>query len=131
MFNKKRCAILTSDANLWSSFSGTLKKRIKNLDEVDSIRGMRYFGPSQMSLFKLIVHSFSIIAVFKYQVLTRSLIMILILEFLNPHLGLITNIFQILILVFCAKIFVIALRANKQQFINSEKNLKNVNEIIR
>ena len=128
---KKDVAILTSDANLWSSFSGTLKKRIRNLDEIDSIRGMRYFGPSQMSLFKLIVHSFSIIAVFKYQVLTRSLIMILILEFLNPHLGLITNIFQILILVFCAKIFVIASRANKQQFINSEKNLKNVNEITR
>ena len=63
---------LHSKASLWSSFSGTVKKNIKSLNEINSIRGLRYFGPSQMSLFKLILHSFSIIAVFKYQVFLRS-----------------------------------------------------------
>ena len=56
---------LYSDASLWSSYSGTVKKNLKHLNEIDSIRGLRYFGPSQMSLLKLLIHSFSIIAVFK------------------------------------------------------------------
>ena len=44
------------------------KKKYKNYNEIDSIRGIRYFGPSKMSLFNLVIHSFSIIAVFKYSV---------------------------------------------------------------
>ena len=50
------------------------KKNLKNLGEIDSIRGSRYFGPSKMSIYKLLIHSFSIIAVFKKQVLIRSVI---------------------------------------------------------
>ena len=37
-------------ASLWSSFSGSVKN-LKPLNEINSIRGLRYFGPSQMSLF--------------------------------------------------------------------------------
>jgi glycosyltransferase involved in cell wall biosynthesis len=59
---------LSTKSSLWSSYSGTFKKNIKNYNEINSFRGMRYFGPSQMSLFKLLVHSLSIIAVFKYRV---------------------------------------------------------------
>ena len=59
---------LHSKASLWSSFSGNVKKNIRPLNEINSIRGLRYFGPSQMSLFKLIIHSLSIIAVFKYHI---------------------------------------------------------------
>ena len=44
---------LHSKASLWSSFSGSVKKNLKPLNEINSIRGLRYFGPSQMSLFKL------------------------------------------------------------------------------
>ena len=54
-----------SEASLWSSFSGTVKKNIENFNEVNSTRGSRYTGPSKMSLFNLIIHSFSIIAVLK------------------------------------------------------------------
>ena len=78
---KKDVAIISSKASLWSSYSGTVKKYLKKFNEINSIRGMRYFGPSKMSLFKLIIHSFSIIAVFKYQVFFRSLIIILLLYF--------------------------------------------------
>ena len=48
-------------ASLWSSFSGSVKKNIKPLNEINSIRGLRYFGPSQMSIFKLIIHSLSLL----------------------------------------------------------------------
>ena len=62
---------ICNNTTLWSSYSGTLKKYIKNYNEIDSIRGLRFFGPSKMSIFKLMYHSFSIIEVFKYQVLLK------------------------------------------------------------
>ena len=54
---KKDVNILSHQPSLWSSFSGSLSKHINNLKEIDSIRGLRYFGPSKMSLFKLLIHS--------------------------------------------------------------------------
>ena len=69
---KSDLKILSTKASLWSSYSGSFKYNIKNYNEVNSIRGMRYFGPTQMSLFKLVIHSFSIIAVFKYRVFFTS-----------------------------------------------------------
>ena len=50
---KKDINKLSNQASLWSSFSGTVKKNIKILNEINSIRGLRYFGPSKMSLFNL------------------------------------------------------------------------------
>ena len=64
---KKDINKLSNQASLWSSFSGTVKKNIKILNEIESIRGLRYFGPSKMSLFNLAIHSLSIIAVLKYR----------------------------------------------------------------
>ena len=55
---KKDIKILSTKESLWSSFSGSLKKHIPNLNSINSMRGLRYFGPSKMSLFNLIVHSF-------------------------------------------------------------------------
>jgi len=78
---------LYSKASLWSSFSGSVKKNIKFLNEINSIRGLRYFGPSKMSLLKLIIHSLSIIAVFKYQVFLRSTLMLIVLAYLNFYPG--------------------------------------------
>ena len=88
---------LHSKASLWSSFSGSVKKNIKSLQEINSTRGLRYFGPSQMSLFRLIIHSFSIIAVFKHNVFFRSTLMIIVLAYLNSYLGVLTIFLQILI----------------------------------
>ena len=50
---KNDANILSTKASLWSSYSGSVKKNIVNLNEVNSQRGLRYFGPSQMSFFKL------------------------------------------------------------------------------
>ena len=83
---KQDIKTLSDKASLWSSYSGSVKKNIKKLNEINSIRGKRYFGPSKMSLFNLLIHSFSIIAVFKYQVFLRSSFFIIILSFLNNTL---------------------------------------------
>ena len=101
------------EPSLWSSYSGTIKKFLESLAEIDSIRGLRYFGPSQMSLFKLIIHSFSIIAVFKYQVFIRSSFLIIVLSYLNIYLGNISIFFQILIVLFNLIIFIVSFREKK------------------
>ena len=129
ILTKEDVGKLYSKASLWSSFSGTVKKYVKSLNEINSIRGLRYFGPSQMSIFKLIIHSFSIIAVFKYQVFFRSTIMIIALAYLSSYLGNISIILQILIVVFNLLIFVISRRESEKDLVNSHQNLSEVKEI--
>ena len=121
---------LHSKASLWSSFSGSVKKHINSLNEINSIRGLRYFGPSQMSLFRLIIHSLSIIAVFKYQVFLRSTIMIIALAFLNSYLGNFSIVLQILIVIFNLIIFIISKREVKKDLINSHNNLGEIKNIL-
>ena len=120
---------LSSKASLWSSYSGSVKKNISAFNEIDSIRGERYFGPSKMSLYKLIIHSFSIIAVFKYQVLIRSILLILITEYLNTNFAFSLTLFQTLIILFCITIFLVSLRENKDELFNSENNLENFKDV--
>ena len=126
---KKDVEKLHSDASLWSSYSGTVKKNLDVLGEINSIRGLRYFGPSQMSIFKLLIHSFSIIAVFKYQVFLRSTFMIIILAYLNIYSGNIFIFFQILIVLFNMIIFIVSLRENKTDLKYSDTNLGTINNI--
>ena len=128
---KKDVNILSDKASLWSSFSGTVKKNLTSLNEVDSIRGLRYFGPSKMSLFNLAIHSFSIIAVFKYTVFLRSTFMIIILSFLTNTLGLIAIALQVLIVFFNLLIFIVSMRENEKTFFKSSENILNEDEITR
>ena len=117
---------IKSDPSLWSSYSGTVKKNIKKYCEIDSVRGLRYFGPSQMSLFKLLVHSFSIIGVFKYQVFFRSAAIFVILIFFEAQLGNISIFFQILLLVFNLIILIVSFREKREELNKSHTNLLNV-----
>ena len=122
--NKNDTQLISTKKSLWSSYSGTVKKNLKKLNEVNSIRWMRYHGPSKMSLFKLLIHSFSIIAVFKYQVFFRSIIILLILaltDFLNSSVSV---SLQILIVIFNVMIFVVSLRENQKELFNSDEDLK-------
>ncbi len=118
-----------SKASLWSSYSGTLKKYAKPLNEINSIRGLRYFGPSQMSLFKLIIHSFSIMAVFKYQMFLRSALMIIALAYLNSFIGNFSIFLQICLVVFNLLIFAVSIREQKKDLIESHNNLAGVRNI--
>ena len=120
---------LHSKASLWSSFSGSVKKNLKALNEINSIRGSRYFGPSQMSLFKLIIHSLSIMAVFKYDVFLRSSLMLIILAYLNSYLGNLMIFFQVLIVIFNLMIFTVSLREQEKDLLNSHNNLNHVKKI--
>tara|TARA_B100001057_G_C22749472_1_gene911171 strand:+ start:462 stop:1334 length:873 start_codon:yes stop_codon:yes gene_type:complete len=120
---------LHTKASLWSSFSGTVKKNLKSINEISSIRGMRYFGPSQMSLLKLIIHSFSIIAVFKYNVFLRSTIMLIALVYLNSYLGNLTIFFQFLIVLFNLIIFIVSKREQEKSLLSSHNNLHNIKKI--
>tara|TARA_B100001996_G_scaffold141564_1_gene107666 strand:- start:52 stop:924 length:873 start_codon:yes stop_codon:yes gene_type:complete len=126
---KKDIKILFDKASLWSSFSGSIKKNLTNLNEIDSIRGVRYFGPSKMSLFNLIIHSLSIIAVFKYTVFLRSTFMIIALSFLAKILGSITIILQILIVIFNLLIFIVSMREDQKALFKSNENILNEDEI--
>ena len=121
---------LHSKPSLWSSFSGTVKKNIKPFNEINSIRGLRYFGPSQMSIFKLIVHSLSIIAVFKYNVFLRSVLMLIVLAYLNSYIGNLAIFFQICIVVFNLIIFIVSMREQEKDLLNSHNNLGTIKKII-
>ena len=129
ILTKKDVEKIYSKASLWSSFSGTIKKHIKILNEINSFRGLRYFGPSKMSLFKLLIHSFSIIAVFKYEVFLRSTFMIIALSYLNIYLGNFSILLQILVIIFNLLIFMTSLRENKNDLINSHKNLREIETV--
>jgi len=120
---------LHSDASLWSSYSGSVKKNLKHLSEINSIRGSRYFGPSKMSFLKLLIHSFSIISVFKYQVFLRSTFLIIILAYLNLYLGNISIFFQILIVLFNLVIFIVSLREKENELKSSHNNLSSIKDI--
>jgi len=120
---------LHSDPSLWSSYSGSVKKNLKHLSEINSIRGPRYFGPSKMSFLKLLIHSFSIISVFKYQVFLRSTFFIIILAYLNQYLGDISTFFQILIVLFNLVIFIVSLREKENELKSSHNNLSSIKDI--
>jgi hypothetical protein len=120
---KKDIKILSSKASLWSSFSGTVKKNITSLNEIDSIRGLRYYGPSKMSLFNLVIHSFSIIAVFKYTVFLRSTFLIIALSFLSKLAISMSIALQILTVFFSLSIFIVSMRESEKALINSNKNI--------
>ena len=123
--------LLSSKKTLWSNFAGAAKKFIPNLSGVPTIRGLRYFGHSKMPLIGLIIHSMSIIASFKYQVLFRSLLFIFLFRFLylkiyDDNIFLILNF---LIGFFCMAIFFISKRESPSELENCQQRIKNIENI--
>ena len=115
----------------WSSFSGSLAKIEKHRAEVPSKRGNRYFGPSKMSFKNLILHSLSIISVFKKNVLIRSLIFLIVYMFLiQQNITAITVIPVILIFALIASVFTISKRENLDELNNSLSNILSVDKIV-
>ena len=114
----------------WSSFSGSLAKVEKNRSTIPSIRGSRYFGPSKMSFFNLIKHSLSIIAVFKTNVIIRSILFFLIYIFLiSENLSYVTSIPLIGVLALAISVLAISKRENISELNDSLSNIKNIDEI--
>ena len=118
---------LTKEACLWSSFSGSVTKAISERLSVPSIRGKRYFGPSQMNFFNLLIHSFSIIAVFRGTAIIRSfLFLIFYLFFVSSNFSIVTLFPVPIILIFLFFILKISSREKIEELNNSLENISSV-----
>ena len=114
----------------WNSFSGSLKKIENELILMPSIRGKRYFGPSKMSFFNLLKHSFSIISVFRKTVLIRSaLFIVFYILLIKSYASIITSLPLILLLIMIYSISSLALRENIEEYNNSLTNIHDIDKI--
>ena len=124
---KTDAARLAKEACIWSSFSGSVTKVISDRVSVPSIRGQRYFGPSQMNLFNLLIHSFSIIAVFRGTVIIRSVLFLLIyLFFVSNSLSVITLFPALAVLIFLLSILKVSSRENIEELNSSLENIDSI-----
>ncbi len=111
----------------WNSFSGSLTKIEKDLIEIPSIRGTRYFGPSKMSFFNLLKHSLSIISVFRRTVLIRSALFIIVyILIIKSNASILTSIPLLLLLIMIYSISSLALRENMDEFDQALSNINNI-----
>ena len=124
---KEEAARLAKEACIWSSFSGSVTKVISDRVSVPSIKGQRYFGPSQMNLFNLLIHSFSIIAVFRGAAIVRSVLFLLIyLFFVSNSLSIITLFPVLILLIFLLLILKVSSRENIEELNNSLENIGSI-----
>ena len=114
----------------WNSFSGALIKVDKDLVSSPSIRGTRYFGPSQMSFFNLLKHSLSIISVYRKTVLIRSaLFIVFYILLIKSNASVVTSLPLVLLLVMIYSISALALRENIDEFNNCLTNINDIEKI--
>ena len=121
---KSTVARMIEEASTWSSFSGSLAKITKERRSVPSIRGSRYFGPSKMSFIDLLKHSLSIIAVFKFNVIIRSIIFLVAYVYLVlQHISFVTLIPIFLIIIMNIFILILSRLENISELNNSLTNI--------
>ena len=121
---------MVNDKATWSSFSGALTKLEKDRSIVPSIRGSRYFGPSKMSFKNLIIHSLSIISVFKLSVLIRSMFFLIVYLFLiHQNISAIMLIPIPLIILLIVLVFSISKRESLELLNNSLLNVSSIDNI--
>ena len=125
----KDAKILIEKKTTWSSYSGSVTKNLTNLVEIDSIRGLRYFGPSKMSLIKLVIHSLAIMASFKESVFFRTSLLIAISYFLRELIGPFWLLISIFSLIFMLLVFLVSLREDYLSLINSETNIAQIKSL--
>ena len=114
----------------WSSFSGSLAKVAKDRATIPSERGIRYFGPSKMSFKNLLIHSLSIISVFKINVLIRSILFVLVYLFLiQQKITIVMLIPIILVFVLIVSVFAISKRESQDELNNSLLNISNIDDL--
>ena len=121
---------MINEKSTWSSFSGSLAKVSKEKSAIPSERGSRYFGPSKMSFKNLIIHSLSIISVFKTNVLIRSILFLIVYIFLiHQNITAIMLIPVILVLTLIASVFIVSKRENLEELKNSLLNISNIDNL--
>ena len=121
---------MLDEKSTWNSFSGSLKKLENDLLSIPSVRGRRYFGPSQMSFFSLLKHSLSIISVFRKTVLIRSaLFIIFYILLIKSYASVITSLPLVFLLIMIYSISSLALRENIEEFNNCLTNIHDIDKI--
>jgi hypothetical protein len=121
---------MISEKATWSSFSGSLAKVAKDRATIPSERGTRYFGPSKMSFKNLLIHSLSIVGVFKVHVLIRSILFFLVYMYLiYQNITVIMLIPIMLVVVLVTSVFVISKRENLEELNNSLSNINSIDKI--
>ena len=121
---------LINEKATWNSFSGSLTKIEKDIFEIPSIRGDRYFGPSKMNFMNLLKHSLSIISVFKKTVLIRSALFIVIyILLIKSYASILTSIPLVLLLAMIYSISALALRENMDEFDKALSTINNIDQI--
>ena len=123
---------MVNEKATWNCYSASLVKITKEKrNSIPSIRGKRYFDLSKMSFYNLIILSFSIISVFKYNVLIRSILFLIIYFFLiYPKLSFITFLPFIFITIFTSLIFILSKRENLDEYNNCLENVGNI-EVVK
>jgi len=118
---------MVNEPATWSSFSGALSKVSNVRLSIPSIRGSRYFGPSQMNFINLLKHSLSIIAVFKKVLLIRSAtFLIFYLFFIIEYLSVIMLIPFLFVLVMMILVLQLSRRENISELNNSLENINSI-----
>ncbi len=127
--SKRAVSKILSSGSVWLSFSGALAKIFPSYENIDSIRGIRYFGPSKMSILALVLHSLRISTVFRETIFIRVVIAILVfglLAYYYSHYFLIPSLggWVFLFLIIC-----LALDDNIKKLNNSLNNIKSLSDI--
>ena len=121
---------LINDKATWNSFSGSLRKIENDLISIPSIRGTRYFGPSKMSFKNLTIHSLAIISVFKFNVLLRSIMFLIVYMFLiHQNISIIMLIPFPLIVLLVVLVFLTSKRESLGEMKESFSNILNIDNI--
>ena len=121
---------MVNEKATWNSFSGSLSKVSKNRKSIPSMRDKRYFGSSKMGYSNLILHSLSIISVYKFTWLVRSIIFLLVYcYFVSNFISFITLIPVVATIVLNGMIFTLSARENLEEYKNSLSNIANIDTI--
>jgi len=118
---------LLNKPSLWNVYCSSVIETIENRISIPSVRGYRYFGPSKMSFLNLLLHSFSIMSVFKKIVITRLFFIVTIyLMIFYDSLSLVILFPLLLILLFLILIINLSKRSNIKLLNESLNNIKNI-----
>ena len=121
---------MVNEKATWSSFSGSLAKIEKDRASVPSTRGSRYFGPTKMNFKSLVIHSLSIIGVFKISLILRSILFFLVYLFLiSENISIITILPIVLVTILVILTLINSKRENMEEFSNSLSNINNFENI--
>ena len=121
---------MVNEKATWSSFSGSLAKVAKDRATIPSERGTRYFGPSKMNFKNLLIHSLSIVGVFKIHVLIRSILFLLVYMFLiHQNITLIMLTPVLLVVGLIVAVFIISKRESLEELNNSLLNISNIDNL--